>query len=414
MRWLWWCAVVIATLLAGFAANAEVTSAVRMPTHIAAQELGPALQLLARERDFQIVYASEVIGHTRTEGASGDLTAEEAVEQLLRGTGLSFRHIGDSTAITIVSAVVAADDSTHGNSAVRSAQRSVRAANQVAYSTPSNDSAALAQVTVEARREALKHRLNSFISTVTRANAGSQQDPLAVWDSPLCFAVAGLPRAQGEDVLDRLSKAAEAAGAVLAAEQTCHPRFIVVFTGQPVALLHSWYSHDQTVFNCSFPWPVNDFINMPRPVRVWYNLELRVPLAGLPSTADPAEFVHVLPQGCGRARAPGTTGSHVTFPTVPDFSSVLVVVDLNRVKGFRLSQIADYIAMSGLAKINHDASVADAPTILNLFATSGDAVPQGLTDWDRSFLEAIYHTFQYVRGQRVAVVDRMLSALPPP
>jgi hypothetical protein len=408
MRWLL-CAVVIATLLAGFAANAEVASSLRKPTHIAAQELGPALQLLARERDFQLVYASEVIGHAHTEGASGDLTAEEALEQLLRGTGLSFRHIGDSTAITIVPA----DDSSRGNSAVRSAQRSARVADEVAYTAPASDSAALSQVTVEARREALKQRLNTFVSTVTRVNAGSQQDPLAVWDSPLCFAIAGLPRAQGEAVLDRLSKAAEAAGAVLAAEQTCHPRFIVVFTGQPEALLHAWYNHKQTVFNCSFPWPVNEFINMPRPVRVWYNLELRAPLAGLPSTADPAEFVHVLPQGCGRARAAGTTGSHITFPTVADFSSVLVVVDLNRVKGFKLSQVADYIAMSGLAKINHDASVADAPTILNLFTTSGDAVPQGLTDWDRSFLEAIYHTFQYVRGQRVAVVDRMLSALPP-
>jgi hypothetical protein len=412
MRWLL-RAVVIVTLLAGFGANAEVASSLRKPTHIAAQELGPALQLLARERDFQIVYASEVIGHARTEGANGDLTAEEAVEQLLRGTGLSFRHIGDSTAITIVPTIVPADDSARGNSAVRSSRHSARAADELASSTPANDSAALSQVTVEARHEVLKQRLNTFVSTVTRANAGSQQDPLAVWDSPLCFAIAGLPRAQGEDVLDRLSKAAEAAGAVLAAEQTCHPRFIVVFTGQPGVLLHTWYNHKQTVFNCSFPWPVNEFINMPRPVRVWYNLELRAPLAGLPSTADPAEFVHVLPQGCGRASAAGTTGSHITFPTVPDFSSVLVVVDLNRVKGFKLSQIADYIAMSGLAKINHDASVADAPTILNLFTASGDAVPQGLTGWDRSFLEAIYHTFQYVRGQRVAVVDRMLGAIAP-
>ena len=408
-----WCIVVVVALLGAFAANAEVTSAVRKPTHIAAQELGTALQLLARERDFQIVYASEVIGHARTEGASGDLTAEEAVEQLLRGTGLSFRHIGDSTAITIVPAIVPADDSSRGNSASRSPQRAARVADEVAYAAPTSDSAALSQVTVEARREALKQRLNTFVSSVTRGNAGSLQDPLAVWDSPLCFAIAGLPREQGEYVLNRISNAAESAGAVLAAEQTCRPRFIVVFTVQPEALLHAWYHQKQTVFNCSFPWPVNEFINMPRPVRVWYNLELRVPLAGLPSTADPAEFVHVLPQGCGRARAAGTTGSRITFPTVPDFSSVLVVVDLNRVKGFKLSQVADYIAMSGLAKINYDASVADAPTVLNLFSASGAAVPEGLTDWDRSFLEAIYHTFQYVRGQRIAVVDRMLSALPP-
>jgi hypothetical protein len=400
-------AVMMFVSLAGTAASADSTRGGRKSTTIAAQELGPALQSLARERNFQIVYRPEVIGNAHTEGANGDLTVEEAVEQLLRGTGLTFRHLGD-TAITIVPA----GDSPR-SSPTRSAQQPARDTHEVASSTASSDTPALSQVTVEARREVLKQRLNTFVSTVTRANAGSQQDPFAVWDSPLCFAIAGLPRAQGEYVLDRLSKAAEAAGAVLAGDQKCQPRFIVAFTGQAEALLHTWYNHKQTMFNCSFPWPVNEFINMPRPVRVWYNLELRAPLAGLPSTADPAEYVHVLPQGCGRARVPGNTGSHITLRTVPDFSTVLVVVDLQRVQGFKLSQIADYIAMSGLAKINHDASVADAPTILNLFTASGDAVPQGLTDWDRSFLEAIYHTFQYVRGQRVAVVDRMLSALPP-
>jgi hypothetical protein len=400
-------AVLMFVVLAGPAASAEVTPGVRKPTTIAAQELGPALQLLARERDFQIVYRSELIGHFRTEGASGDLTAEEAVVQLLRGTGLTFRHLGD-TAITIVPA-----EDTPRTSSTRMAQQPTRETHEIAYSAASSDTAPLSQVTIAARREALKQRLNTFVSSVTRANAGAQTDPLAVWDSPLCFAIAGLPREQGEYVLDRLSKTAEAAGAALASDQKCRPRFIVVFTGQPEALLRSWYHHSQTAFNCSFPWPVNDFIRMQRPVRVWYNLELRAPLAGLPSTVDPAEFVHVLPTACGRGNVPGGTGSHITFPTVPDFMSVLVVVDLHRVEGFKLSQIADYIAVSGLTKINYDASVADAPTILNLFATSGDVVPQGLTEWDRSFLEAIYHTFQYVRGQRIAVVDRMLSAIPP-
>jgi hypothetical protein len=400
-------AVMAFVLLAGPAASADITPGVRKPTTIAAQELGPALQLLARERDFQIVYRSEVIGQVRTAGASGDLTAEEAVAQLLKGTGLTFRHLGD-TAITIVPT----GDSASG-SPTRTGQQPARETHEIAYSTAPSDTATLSEVTIAARQEALKQRLNTFVSSITRTNAGAPTDPLAVWDSPLCFAIAGLPRAQGEYVLDRLSKAAEAAGAALASDQKCRPRFIVVFTGQAEALLRSWYHHSQAEFGCPFPWPVDDFIRMQRPVRVWYNLELRAPLAGLPSTVDPAEFVRVLPGACGHTKVPGGTGSHITFRTVPDFMSVLVVVDLHRTEGFQLSQVADYIAMSGLTKINYDASVADAPTILNLFATSGNAVPQGLTDWDRSFLEAIYHTFQYVRGQRVAVVDRMLSAIPP-
>lgn len=73
----------------------------RQPTNIAAQELGAALQTLARERDVQIVYRSELVGEHRTGGAKGSLTFEEALTQLLHGTGLTFRYLAEK-AITIV------------------------------------------------------------------------------------------------------------------------------------------------------------------------------------------------------------------------------------------------------------------------------------------------------------------------
>ena len=76
-------------------------AATRQPTNIAAQELGAALQTLARERDVQFVYRSELVGEHRTGGASGNLTFEEALTQLLSGTGLTFRYLAEK-AITIV------------------------------------------------------------------------------------------------------------------------------------------------------------------------------------------------------------------------------------------------------------------------------------------------------------------------
>jgi iron complex outermembrane recepter protein len=76
-------------------------AATRQPTNIAAQELGPALQTLARERDVQVVYRSELVGEHRTGGANGNLTFEEALTQLLSGTGLTFRYLAEK-AITIV------------------------------------------------------------------------------------------------------------------------------------------------------------------------------------------------------------------------------------------------------------------------------------------------------------------------
>ena len=84
----------------GLSAAADVSAAIRKPTHIPAQLLGPALQSLAKERGFQVVYLSDHVDPLHTQGASGELTSDEALERLLIGTGLSYRHL-DETTITV-------------------------------------------------------------------------------------------------------------------------------------------------------------------------------------------------------------------------------------------------------------------------------------------------------------------------
>ncbi|MBS0420025.1 MAG: TonB-dependent receptor [Proteobacteria bacterium] len=76
-------------------------AAIRRPVDIAPQELAPALKMLARDRDVQLVYRSDLVKDQYTGGAAGDLTFEEALKQLLRGTGLTFEYL-DRNAITIV------------------------------------------------------------------------------------------------------------------------------------------------------------------------------------------------------------------------------------------------------------------------------------------------------------------------
>jgi hypothetical protein len=69
-----------------------------------------------------------------------------------------------------------------------------------------------------------------------------------------------------------------------------------------------------------------------------------------------------------------------------------VVVDLGRSKDLNVGQLADYIAMIGLAQIREDAEPGAAPTILHLFADTGAARPQGLSSWDQAFLKSLYST----------------------
>lgn len=73
----------------------------RLPVKIAPQPLAPALQILARDSDVQVVYRSELVGGQRTGGVEGNFTFEEALTRLLNGTGLTYQYLADR-AITIV------------------------------------------------------------------------------------------------------------------------------------------------------------------------------------------------------------------------------------------------------------------------------------------------------------------------
>src|SRR6185437_6227402 len=55
-----------------------------------------ALQTLARDRDFQLVYRSAFVNGRQSRGAHGELTTDEALEQVLDGTGLTYRYLDDS------------------------------------------------------------------------------------------------------------------------------------------------------------------------------------------------------------------------------------------------------------------------------------------------------------------------------
>jgi len=97
-------AVAVACLtLGGLAAAGDATAAIRKQIDIPAEGLAPALSVLAKDRNFQIVYVTEEIANVRTEGAVGEFTTEEALEKLLTGTGLTYRYLDDKT-VTVGSA----------------------------------------------------------------------------------------------------------------------------------------------------------------------------------------------------------------------------------------------------------------------------------------------------------------------
>jgi iron complex outermembrane recepter protein len=87
--------------LIGLATAQSARAAMREPTEIPPQQLELALQALAQERNFQVIYRSEVVGQRTSGGATGNLTQSEALDQLLDKTGLTYRYLDDHT-VTIL------------------------------------------------------------------------------------------------------------------------------------------------------------------------------------------------------------------------------------------------------------------------------------------------------------------------
>lgn len=81
--------------MASAAESSIVTN--RAPTDLPPQTLASALRSLALQRNFQIVFASKDVSSLRTQGAMGDLTIDEALDRILKGTGLTYCHLNDTT-----------------------------------------------------------------------------------------------------------------------------------------------------------------------------------------------------------------------------------------------------------------------------------------------------------------------------
>lgn len=81
----------------GMSVAAQVDASIRKTVSIPAQGLKVALQELAKQRHFHLVFVSEDVNRHQTGGATGELTVDEALQQILRGTGLTYQYIDDET-----------------------------------------------------------------------------------------------------------------------------------------------------------------------------------------------------------------------------------------------------------------------------------------------------------------------------
>jgi|SRR5665213_1195218 len=331
---------------------------------------------------------------------------------------------------------------------------STSAATNHSAGTSSDTSEKAQEVTVTAHRVELEKRAAKFVNQIAATENGDEG--LARWEAPpVCPLVAGLPRQDGEYILERLTEIAIGAQVPLADEH-CRPNLYILVTAQPEGLLRGMEKRNRTFtfgYNPSLRAEtpasvVDEFIKTPRAVRAWYNSAEKdawghalsyCPAAdiaaiecagiGLPmlntssATQGPMGTPARIQSGCsashfdpgqvyqcGRAVAGGT---HISFNNMWWLSRVFVIVDQKRLRQVKLPQLADYVAMTGFAKLKPNARLGDAPTILTLFNAEPEAAPTGLTDWDKAFLKSLYATEQKSKLQRSQIARQMVREMTP-
>jgi hypothetical protein len=266
----------------------------------------------------------------------------------------------------------------------------------------------LPPLTVEAQRQALEKRLFHFVTIITGQTGF--YDSLARWGVQVCPAVTGLPSAQGEFILQRISTIALAAGAPLGSSD-CKPNLFVMVTAEPSRLIKEIWSRNPSRFSDmsglpASPGAIRRFMDNPWPVRIWYGAEFSGEMGNELGTFNEMTG--------GARRAPKANRqaemSRIQFDDLQMIRSALVIVDVARIAGLKIGAVADYVALLGLAEINLDANYSGSDSLLRLFTMPKEEAQalSALGAWDAAFLKALYSTEQANKMQRHLIVNTMM------
>lgn len=250
----------------------------------------------------------------------------------------------------------------------------------------SQTSTGLSEANRAARRAELAPQVEGFVNEV--AGPGNEAG-MARWNEEVCPQVTGLSKQQGEFVLARISDVARAAGVPLAGEK-CRPNLFIFVTDHPKELVDAMEEQKFAfVFGANARTDlIHEFMDAPRPVRVWYNTTTEIIRSPIPIDAKDLGV------------------------TAPVISRVFVVVDQAHLEGVSDGQLADYVAMVGLAELKPAVHVDNVKTVLSLFDGPPQSSPPGMTDWDRAFLKSLYEIEQSGE-QRTELASTMVVEIVP-
>jgi hypothetical protein len=236
----------------------------------------------------------------------------------------------------------------------------------------------LEDVVVDGRR--LDQAIDDFVADIVAppVNRGP-----ARWHRRVCVGAINFRTEVAQAIVDQVSAVAADAGLEIG-EPGCSANVLILGTDDGSALAAGLVDRAPRAFRPGYSGAARSsealerFVTIDRPVRWWHvslpvNRETGAPAVRMPGDTGP-RFVG----GEGRLR----TGVR------NDLTKVFIIVDVARAGGIDVRRLGDYVGMVALAQIDAEADPSSYDTVLNLFDAPDSQ--RGLTDWDRSWLQALY------------------------
>lgn len=236
----------------------------------------------------------------------------------------------------------------------------------------------LDDVVVDGRR--LDRAVDDFVADIVAppVNRGP-----ARWRRRVCVGAINFRTEVAQALVDQVSDVAADAGLEIG-EPGCSANVLILGTDDGSALATGLVDRAPRAFRPLYSGAARSsealdrFVATDAPVRWWHvslpvNRETGDPAVRLPGDAGP-RFV----RGEGRLRTSVRN----------DLLKVFIIVDVTGAAGIDVARLGDYIGMVALAQIDPEADPSSYDTVLNLF-DAPDA-HRGLTEWDRSYLQALY------------------------
>ena len=248
-------------------------------------------------------------------------------------------------------------------------------------------------VTVTAPKIPPEKVLRDFVVSYTAPSPASGK--VARWHDGVCPGVAGLPESWNKSITARVREVARQAGAPVA-DVNCHPNIDIVFTRNPQTLLDevrakkSWFLgyHDLA--------REKQLATVRHAIQAWYMTQT-VGARGDVYTDDKLHGDGITLTGgknnsfqFPNAHVESWNGSRLVDDRRSELAHVLVVVDLAKVDGIKLSAVADDVAMLSLAQTASFEVCQPIPSIANLTTPGCAFKTETLSANDRAYLHALY------------------------